>query len=176
MTYETTPTQGMEHAVFNAIQGVADRRNMEIMQRFVGREVNSVSTIASNDEHADLVAIVLRFADGSAMMLWHDQDCCETVYIEDINGNWDDLIGRPLLVAEERSSGKMDVECGDEQWTFYTFRSEAGSVDVRWIGSSNGYYSTSVSVTDEVDEIDEYVSEFDGKELDRAFSEAMEKD
>lgn len=176
MTHDTTPEEGMEQAILNALQGEAGGHNTSIMRKFVGREVDDVFTVASNDEHADLVAIVFRFVDGSAMMLWHDQQCCETVYVDDINGDWADLVGRPLLVAEERSSGKIDTEWGDERWTFYTFRSEAGSVDVRWIGTSNGYYSTSVSVEDDANEIEEFIAEFKGENLDRAFSEAMEKD
>ncbi len=93
--------------------------------------------------------IEIAFSDGSVALFYHMQDCCEDVWVEDINGSWDDLIGSPLLVAEERSNDEyidqaeeMDVDT----WTFYTFRTVKGSVDVRWHGTSNGYYSTSVSL------------------------------
>lgn len=90
--------------------------------------------------------IDMRFSDGSSARWWHRQNCCETVEIEGVVGDWRDLIGHPLLVAEERIStdhvGSDDY--GSNTWTFYAFRSIGGSVDVRWHGSSNGFYSESV--------------------------------
>ena len=84
--------------------------------------------------------------DGSQYWMGHYQDCCEYVYLADQNEHWFDLIGSPILVAEERSSDPdKPNEYEDEEWTFYTFRTVTGSVDLRWIGTSNGYYSTSVS-------------------------------
>lgn len=92
--------------------------------------------------------IEMHFRDGSRCEFYHVQDCCESVDIEDVNGDWEDLIGQKLMVAECRSSERWipDDEVGEgiEEWTFYTFRSVKGSVDVRWFGTSNGYYSTSV--------------------------------
>lgn len=32
---------------------------------------------------------------------YHDQDCCEDVSIEEIHGDLKDLIGEPLLIADE---------------------------------------------------------------------------
>jgi hypothetical protein len=83
-------------------------------------------------------------SDGVAFMFYHEQDCCEHVCIEDINGDLEDLINTPILVADERTS--RDVEFYESAtWTFYTFRTIKGSVDVRWLGESNGYYSECVN-------------------------------
>lgn len=85
------------------------------------------------------------FEDGSKAKWFHRQDCCESVTIDDVIGDWSDLLGHPLLVAEERTNeGEDEDGYGTETWTFYTFRSIGGSVDVKWYGSSNGYYSESV--------------------------------
>jgi hypothetical protein len=54
-----------------------------------------------------------------------------------------------LLEAEEVSDYDADsLYAGEESytWTFYKFATRKGFVTVRWYGSSNGYYSESVSV------------------------------
>lgn len=82
-------------------------------------------------------------------MFFHSQDCCENVRVEDIAGDLADLEGTPLVVAEVECSndlfeGKPTVR-DSFTWTFYKFRTIKGSVTVRWLGESNGYYSESVS-------------------------------
>jgi len=80
---------------------------------------------------------------------FHYQDCCESVHIDDIVGDLSDLVGEPLLMAEE-VSGEAPVEFNEMdhemvEWTFYKLATRKGYVDVRWMGESNGYYSTSVN-------------------------------
>ena len=91
----------------------------------------------------DVEEIWMFFSDGSRCKLYHSQQCCESVVVEDVNGDWNDLIGHPLLVAEERTD-EGGTWWGHQTWTCYTFRSVGGSVDVRWLGESNGYSSESV--------------------------------
>lgn len=86
--------------------------------------------------------------------MYHRQDCCESVSIEDIVGDLDDLVGTPLLLAEEVSNYEPEENTVDEDsyysesetWTYYRFRTIKGSVDIRWYGTSNGYYSESVDI------------------------------
>ena len=85
---------------------------------------------------------------------FHMQSCCEGVWIESIVGDLNDLIGSPLLVAEEVSSETTldnDKEI-ETRWTFYKFDTAKGGVTVRWYGESNGYYSTAVDIEAETDE------------------------
>ena len=83
-------------------------------------------------------------------VFFHAQDCCEHVDINDIVGDLEDLVGEPLLIAEE-VSGETPVDFNEMDhesvtWTFYKFATRKGYVDVRWLGESNGYYSESVSL------------------------------
>ncbi len=83
--------------------------------------------------------------DGTSLGMFHDSQCCESVYIESITGDLQDLIGSPILVAEESTSDNPEAyEYG--QWTFYKLATINGYVDIRWIGESNGYYSVSTDL------------------------------
>ena len=78
----------------------------------------------------------------------HLQDCCEAVSIEDVTGDLRDLIGSPILMAEESTTFDNPKEDPDDSfmWTFYKFATAKGYVTVRWYGSSNGYYGESASL------------------------------
>lgn len=91
--------------------------------------------------------------DGHRYVLTHEQDCCESVVLEDVTGDLADLIGHPLLMAEEVSSEPPEtrprVDSDDsETWTFYKLATIKGSVTLRWYGTSNGYYSEDVWLLD----------------------------
>jgi hypothetical protein len=100
---------------------------------------------------ADGDELRLYLSDTNYVRFYHSQGCCESVYIEDICGDLEDLVGAPLLIAEEVSDEVYEAEHTPEYeesytWTFYKFATRKGYVDVRWFGSSNGYYSESVDV------------------------------
>lgn len=107
------------------------------------------------DVHCGVDEIIFTTVDDVRYKMYHCQDCCESVYIEDIVGDLADLIGSPILRAEEsndenlfdiiRNSGE-DTSHRDESftWTFYKLATFKGYVDIRWYGSSNGYYSEGV--------------------------------
>lgn len=100
---------------------------------------------SNNDDY-----IAFECAEGTFLM-YHEQDCCEDVHIEDICGDLSDLENVLMLVAVECVNRPGDGICpdrGDESatWTFYSFSTIKGSVTIRWHGSSNGYYSESVDI------------------------------
>jgi hypothetical protein len=105
--------------------------------------------------HAD-GDITFTTTDGKTYRMWHDQDCCESVSVHDIlGGTLDDLVGTPIVHVGESISREVwpaDVDrgfvYGGESWTWsiFTFTLAGGkTITVRWLGSSNGYYSESVS-------------------------------
>lgn len=88
--------------------------------------------------------ILFHLSNGAIYKQHHEQDCCEVVVIEDIEGDLNDLIGSRLIQAEESyQKGKSGVYDDSETWTFYKFATIKGYVTIRWFGSSNGYYSES---------------------------------
>ena len=75
----------------------------------------------------------------------HDQDCCESVFIEDVIGELSDLNDSPLLMAEcVKSHDASGYESQTHTW--YKFATINGYVTIRFWGGSNGYYSESVDV------------------------------
>lgn len=86
--------------------------------------------------------------NGRKLKLYHSQDCCETVYVESIVGNLHDIVGSPITLAEEVTS-ETPTDFTEKLYeshtcTFYKLATVKGYVDIRWIGTSNGYYSESV--------------------------------
>ena len=97
--------------------------------------------------------LIFSCENGRKCIFYHAQDCCEGVRIEDICGDLSNLVGAPLLRAEERTNNDETPDgivcpATDDSytWTFYEFATIKGSVTVRWLGESNGYYSESVSL------------------------------
>jgi len=93
--------------------------------------------------------IVFKFKDGESVALFHSQECCECVSIEDIDGDIQDLVGGIVVEFEEVSSDydEQPSEYSDSYtWTFYKIATTKGFVNVRWLGESNGYYSESVDL------------------------------
>ena len=87
------------------------------------------------------------FRGDESYRLWHDQDCCESVSIYEVHGDPQDLVGTPILLAEEIEGECLEPPPNADSytWTFYKLATIKGYVTIRWLGESNGYYSESVS-------------------------------
>lgn len=100
--------------------------------------------------------------DGKIYRQVYYADCCAGCSVEEIHGDLQDLIGVPILMAEEVTNREPDADIqykrdkeksialankeyyyeeDSETWTFYKLATIKGSVTIRWYGSSNGYYS-----------------------------------
>ncbi|ELU5588565.1 hypothetical protein SCB17_003087 [Clostridium perfringens] len=82
---------------------------------------------------------------GETYRMYHEQDCCEYVSIEDIVGDLSCLLNNPIVIAEEVTETGTN-EWGTYTWTFYKFATVKGYVTIRWYGESNGYYSEGVDI------------------------------
>ena len=91
--------------------------------------------------------IILQTRCGRTFVMQHDQDCCESVEVDDVCGDIQDLINAPLMVAEEYTNSDDPMghkELDSFTWTFYRLATVMGYVTIRWLVESNGYYSESV--------------------------------
>ena len=132
--------------------------NVDILDEMLGEILIDIKN--NGDE------LIFTTAKNKKYMMYHSQDCCESVTVEDIVGDLNDLIGEPLIEAEgvsfqdpkelpekevmwmTLSGTDLSGGNGSNTWTFYKFRTVKGSVTIRWLGSSNGYYSESVDLVD----------------------------
>lgn len=95
--------------------------------------------------------LIFKTTDGKTYKMYHEQDCCESVEIEDICGDFQDLIGQEIMRAEVISNEGSDNGWESYTWTFYKLDTFKSSVTIRWYGSSNGYYSESVDFVELTD-------------------------
>ena len=117
---------------------------MDKFEDLVGKVLSNIQNIGNEE-------LIFTLDTGEEYKLYHNQDCCESVSIEDIIGDMNDLIGSPILMAEEVENSQVNPDgapAKDYQdsftWTFYKLATIKGYVTIRWYGESNGYYSESV--------------------------------
>jgi hypothetical protein len=109
----------------------------------IGKKVNEIT----RGENGDGDYVLFTCEDGSVYKMYHSQDCCERVYIEDICGDLNSLTKSPILDAYESTNEnlppKYEKYGGPDSytWTFYVIRNLYETVTIRWYGTSNGYYS-----------------------------------
>ena len=84
-------------------------------------------------------------------VLYHSKDCCESVGVEEIIGDLEDLEGWPLLISrEDHDADGPELNEESYTWTFYNFATFKGYVTIRFLGTSNGYYSEDVDCRKEI--------------------------
>lgn len=106
----------------------------------VGETLSSVDGGKHDDQ------ITFTTTSGEVFHLSHDPICCESVSVDDIEGEVADLIGSPIVLAEVVSSyepraGQDTSRCESFTWTFYRLATAKGFAVIRWYGESNGNYS-----------------------------------
>ena len=129
---------------------------MEIIKRYYSATIEDVKenlasgikkVVGYKDETEE---IYFYCKNGNIVKFFHDQDCCETVYLESADGlknNVDIFTDCDWCEVEEITdvnSKPLSEWDSSFTWTFYTFRTNKGYDTMRWYGTSNGYYSESV--------------------------------
>ena len=96
-------------------------------------------------ENKDDAELIFTTAEGNQYLMYHQQDCCEDVWLDDSDG-LDDIIGQVVRRATESSQDIEDIDhnYGTGTWTFYSIITDRSIANLVWRGESNGYYSESV--------------------------------
>lgn len=101
----------------------------------------------------DDIIVHLVLENGHIISLYHDQDCCEEVFIADGLDELLKLKGERLIdistVTEDVSD--EDKKCRKSEsatWTFMNVYTDKDTAQLRWYGSSNGYYSEDATFAD----------------------------
>lgn len=113
---------------------------MEAIKEIIGSTVLSVSGLSVDSEE------IIIETDNGTYKMYHCQDCCESVSVDDVIGEL--KIGSKILdfIEKTNSDTPKEEEYVDDSftWTFYTIVTDKGYCDIKWYGTSNGYYSESV--------------------------------
>lgn len=104
----------------------------------IGKTLESIEG-GSGDER-----ITFYFTDGTACVSYHSQDCCESVSVDRIEGDTTNVIGSPIVEAEESHDSEpvpgVEYQSESHTWTRQRIRTAGGEVTFHWLGESNGYY------------------------------------
>lgn len=132
-----------------------------ITSEIFGEESNISSiSLADRQTTGDKDTVIIGLENGNQVILTHDADCCESVYlIDEDKDNYQslrDLVGNKLLKIEIKSNSDESLLQPDPSgdvyipmsflWTFVTLYTDKDVVQLRWFGESNGYYSEEVDV------------------------------
>lgn len=106
----------------------------------------TLSAVEHNQDGDEVITFTR--TDGVQVKMYHEQECCEHVWVEEIHGDLQALVGYPLTTAEVYTRDGDGNEYGDDQmFTFYRIGNERHMVTIRWCGESHHY---SIDVTVEV--------------------------
>lgn len=119
---------------------IMDNYLFDSIENFQGKTFIKVDVDKEND------CIYFFIDEVVGYKMYHEQYCCEGVYIKDISGDLEDLVGSEIIMAEFETNSKDDNTHGSHTWTFYRLATAKGYVTISFYGSSNGYYSEGVSI------------------------------
>ncbi len=107
------------------------------VSELIGKTLIKINVIEENE-------IIFECNDGIEYKMYHSQDSSEYVRVVDICGEIENLVGSPILIAEERTNIDKEFVHGYAIWTFYELATNKGNVTIMWRGESESYYSVSV--------------------------------
>lgn len=116
----------------------------KFLKSITGKKIIDVIGLKPGSQH-----IYFYFDDNSNLTMFHEQDCCEYVTVDDIDGDESDLIDSTIISIElvtNRNTDFKDEYDDSCTWSFYKIKTTKGYVVIKWYGTSNGFYSETVDI------------------------------
>lgn len=120
----------------------------EILNSVIGKVI-----IGIEDLTVDSDKVIFTFKDGTQLIQYHEQDCCEGVFVSQVDGDVKKHLNATVTAFKEKVvTNDMDeyIEVNEYEEsataTFYTLVTNRGYLDWRWQGGSNGNYSERVDL------------------------------
>ncbi len=120
-----------------------NNENADFFQ-LVGQTIIEVVKINESD-------FLLSTWEGNLYALYHSQNCCEHVRLKSLIGEFGDVIGTPITLAESVHTEADPPwyklpQWGRDSYTWSKFILETtnGRLELWFLGESNGYYGESV--------------------------------
>lgn len=70
----------------------------------------------------------------------NERECCESVYLKEIEGDLSDIINYRIINAEEITTTYSSID-DSHTYTYYKIKTLKGDITFSWYGESNGYYT-----------------------------------
>jgi hypothetical protein len=102
------------------------------------------TTILSTTTHYNDNLLYIK-TDKGTMRFYHDQECCEQVWLEDGLEDLEKMIGEKVLHAEVIEDA-LDEYDDSYTWTYYKISTLNHDCTLRFYGTSNGYYSEGIDI------------------------------
>lgn len=112
-----------------------------MIKELIGKTITSITGVENDD-------IIFVCSDNTKYRMHHFQDCCESVQVDKVIGDINDILNFPVIESlEENPDRPSGIETEYEEsftWTDYTITTSKGTVVFQWLGCSNGYYGEDV--------------------------------
>lgn len=127
-------------------------RKINSLNDLFGRKIESVEGCYKGSNF-----MKIKFTDGISVV-FQPSNLCANVEIDDVNGDPQGMVGhliKKVEVVSNKQFSAKDEYTKNYLWTFYKFATLDGYIDIRWYGTSNGWYSEEVlwTILDENDEM-----------------------
>ncbi len=109
------------------------------MIKEIGKIIIAIEIL--NEDH-----VKISFEDGCVIEQYHEDDCCEQVWVSQVDSDPQRFIGADAYWIKEKVTDCEEQSDDSCTATFYTLATSKGYLDWRWQGESNGYYSESVTM------------------------------